>query len=113
MKYEIGEKLKTNCMLETSYGRFPKGTVFTIIHMLKTYKNVYKCLFPDGHILYFASTELDKNCEKLPKTNGDYIRSMTDEQLAEILITTECGDCEKYDCNSCKDKILTWLKEEK
>lgn len=112
MEYKVGDKLRTNQIITTTSGRFPKGTVFTIINITRDYKDRCKCLFPDGITSYFDSTELDKICEKVPKTNGDYIRSMTDEQLAEILVTTECSNCEKYDCKSCKDRILEWLKEE-
>lgn len=50
---------------------------------------------------------------RVNKTNGDYIRSMTDEQLAEILVNTSCDNCEKRDCMSCKKKILQWLKTER
>jgi hypothetical protein len=56
-----------------------------------------------------------------PKTNADYIRSMTDEELAKWLdyeysrcewcnidkIGTD--DCSDIDCTAC---ILDWLKEE-
>ena len=114
MEYKVGDKLRTNQIITTTDRRFRKGTILTIIHVHTTRdnKNKYKCLFPEGYISYFYEKELDKICEKAPKTNGDYIRSMTDEQLAEILVTTECGNCKKYDCNLCKDRILAWLKEE-
>ena len=56
---------------------------------------------------------MNYNMSNKPKTNGDYIRSMTDEQLAEILVNTSCDNCEKRDCMSCKEKILKWLKTER
>lgn len=61
-----------------------------------------------------------RRCEKyVPKTNADRIRSMTDEELVELLMKT-IGDC-SYDsicpakqiCEetiSCRDIILKWLK---
>ena len=36
---------------------------------------------------------MNYNMSNKPKTNGDYIRSMSDEQLAEILVNTACDNC--------------------
>lgn len=52
----------------------------------------------------------------LPQTNADRIRSMTDEELAEVLFGSciehmgveECSHPEK----ACKSCVLDWLKEE-
>ena len=56
-----------------------------------------------------------------PKTNGDFIRSMSDEELAMWLIRTfdkadskcSCLPCSGF-CNgkSCKDGMIDWLKQE-
>lgn len=51
-----------------------------------------------------------------PKTNGDAIRSMTDEELAGWLSIYCCGD-KTYDANcetlgSCEACWLGWLKQE-
>ena len=57
----------------------------------------------------------------VPKTmtNGDRIRSMTDEELAEIISSLgNCDTCYLYlnrGCNintSCKDAVLEWLRKE-
>lgn len=51
-----------------------------------------------------------------PKTNAGLIRSMTDEELAELLRDYQCntcdfsGFCEETD--KCKEEILKWLKQE-
>ena len=59
-----------------------------------------------------------------PKTNGDRIRAMTDEELFEwAMKQVGCGfdffpcgvvcdgKCESYDTETCKAKILEWLKQ--
>ena len=53
------------------------------------------------------------------QTNADRIRSMTDEELAEIISSLgNCDTCYLYlnrGCNintSCKDAVLEWLKKE-
>lgn len=50
-----------------------------------------------------------------PMTNGDRIRSMSDEELADFITDDMCGlicgdplACE----GQCKQKMLDWLKEE-
>lgn len=52
-------------------------------------------------------------------TNADKIRSMTDEELADILSEHECDKCiyrnlHYYECEEkqCKDGILEWLEKE-
>ena len=52
-------------------------------------------------------------------TNGDRIRAMTDEELAEILIRhIDCYECEvrKDGCctgdGTCRQDILDWLRQE-
>lgn len=54
--------------------------------------------------------------QKKPQTNADRIRSMTDEELAEVLF----GSCIEHmgveECShpeeACKSCVLDWLKEE-
>ena len=51
------------------------------------------------------------------KTNADYIRSMTDEELAELLRDTQCNTCawQGNDCDyadECKAEKLEMLKQE-
>ena len=53
-----------------------------------------------------------------PKTNADKIRSMSDEELADVLLAHECKGCD-WDggfCRNaeiaCRKEILVWLKEE-
>lgn len=60
-----------------------------------------------------------EQCEKikLPLTNADRIRSMTDEELAKFIasgIPTDvckdrCGGDESFQCSEC---VLDWLKQE-
>ena len=50
-------------------------------------------------------------------TKGDWIRSMTDEQLAEFLADIiDCWHCPTYqectDVKSCDNALLAWLKQE-
>ena len=60
-----------------------------------------------------------KSCEtaKKPKTNGDRIRQMTDEELERIIGVCECclcayrGECEKSSC-FCESGKIAWLKQE-
>ena len=54
-----------------------------------------------------------------PQTNADRIRSMTDEELAELFADNDCGYCRIHDfcfakgCQiDCEDMWLGWLKEE-
>ena len=48
-------------------------------------------------------------------TNGDKIRAMTDDELAEYLGSSICdrresGDCQRFkNCEECK---LSWIREE-
>ena len=51
-------------------------------------------------------------------TNGDRIRAMTDEELAEFISRVEIGDCDYgktfcdlCDINSCGECLLEWLKQ--
>ena len=65
-----------------------------------------------------AVLTLEKYFNEKPKTNADHIRSMSDEELAELLRDTLCtacawqgnGDCGNED--DCKAEKLEWLKQE-
>lgn len=52
-------------------------------------------------------------------TNADYIREMTDEELAQIIaVNVDCGKCmdflspNDYAVKPCKCAWLDWLKQE-
>lgn len=52
-----------------------------------------------------------------PKTNGDRIRAMSDEELATVLSDNACCcecllpvDCKKQAEETCKERWLTWLR---
>jgi len=54
-----------------------------------------------------------------PINNADRIRSMTDEELAEIFANNDCGYCRIHDfcfakgsAINCDDVWLEWMKEE-
>jgi hypothetical protein len=49
--------------------------------------------------------------KKTPTTNGDRIRAMSDEELADFV--TNCGCCDRSrNCRpSCKDCTMEWLKQ--
>lgn len=56
---------------------------------------------------------------KLPITNGDRIRSMSDEKLVEIFANNDCGYCRIHDfcfakgsAINCEDVWLDWLRQE-
>mgnify|MGYP000582750972 CR=1 FL=1 len=64
--------------------------------------------------------ECMKSMAKKPQTNADRIRSMTDEELANLFDEVETGSflADKYPCSECTEKIncdvcfLEWLKAE-
>ena len=49
-------------------------------------------------------------------TNGDKLRRMTDEELAEMLQLNDCENCPEYyhNCGArmCRQAFLAWLKQE-
>ena len=55
----------------------------------------------------------------MSSTNGDWIRSMSDESLAEFIMSSDipwCGEsCPWYDDKShfCEDCIVEWLNQER
>ena len=55
--------------------------------------------------------------EMAPWTNGDAIRDMTDEELAEFLTTEDmceliCAPAPPHCDGQCKQKMLDWLQKE-
>lgn len=82
--------------------------------------NLIKCA-PQVRANYFEGSDCDKFAQKVlaaPMTNGDRIRSMTDEELAEFILdkrengTCFNNKCYYYDPNKgCDDCTLEWLKQ--
>lgn len=81
------------------------------IEKLAAYENAEKHGLPEC----YEADEKDTHAKK-PHTNADRIRSMTDEELAEVLFESciehmgveECSHPEE----SCKSCVLDWLKTE-
>ena len=72
----------------------------------------------EGEYLYCVGIVCDVNTKPKPMTNGDRIRSMTDEELAEFILdkrengTCFNNKCYYYDPNKgCDDCTLEWLKQ--
>ena len=79
---------------------------------------------------YIASMHVDKcraeaelrelKNKRYPRTNADRIRSMTDTELADFLIKTDCClaksehvDCSNQEeCGVCEEMIRAWLQLE-
>ena len=66
-----------------------------------------------------TAIEALKETAKQPKTNGDRIRQMTDEELAEWLVGHDncdiCALCSFGTCrveSECGKGVLEWLKQE-
>lgn len=66
-------------------------------------------------------TACDEFAPLKPKTNGDKIRAMSDEELALLIVRGRCrlcpysgdvNDCYNNTAKSCKDIILEQLKKE-
>lgn len=76
--------------------------------MIKPYKKCRKC----GALI--VSGSLCEDCK--PMTNGDKIRAMTDEELAEWLdLHGECNQCAYHpaQCNTdCNEGHFKWLRKE-
>ena len=70
-----------------------------------------------GNIADSPVLDMERDCEYyVPQTNADRIRSMTDEDLAEVLF----GSCIEHmgvdECShpeeACKSCVMDWLKAE-
>ena len=60
--------------------------------------------------------DMQRDCQHFrEKTNADHIRSMSDEEMAETFIKSDCIGCPiLYECDpygDCKPQILNWLKQ--
>ena len=76
-------------------------------------------IIPEGRFVCLhceGQNEMQK-FRKKPKTNGDRIRQMTDEELADKL-TDKCAVCAYHyaECETkfclCVEGVLKWLKQE-
>lgn len=67
--------------------------------------------------------ERERSCDKyVPMTNADRIRSMTDEELAEFLLSDDyyidCTNCKEPESEyglcigKCENELVRWLKSE-
>lgn len=73
-------------------------------------------IIPEGRFICLhceGQNEMQK-FRKKPKTNGDRIRNMTDEELVDVLRCKCCAfhnmpECETIDC---KEGHMLWLKQE-
>ena len=67
--------------------------------------------FTDDH---YNSWCVEGPCEYQTMSNADHIRSMTDEELAEFLMSDICGTVspKDFDCyGACIDCATIWLKQ--
>ena len=62
----------------------------------------------------FPVTKVTAITNQQPKTNADRIRSMTDEELANLLAhkVDACHNCSTDSVDTCVDCWLEWLKKE-
>lgn len=87
------------------------------IEKLATYENAEKHGLPERYEADAKDTPTEK-----PHTNADRIRSMTDEELAEMLSTvsqhcvvylSDKINCRHSNCDTgCKNNIKKWLQKE-
>lgn len=92
-------------------------SIIKSIEKFRTYENAERQGLPDG---YGAGAKY-AHTEK-PQTNADRIRSMTDEELAEMLSTvsqhcvvylSDKMNCRHSNCDTgCKNNIKKWLQKE-
>jgi len=80
-------------------------------------KKYYPALHSDFDFINDAQMDIFREVTAPPKTNGDRIRAMTDEELAEFLnVYAGCRLCDGYKrgiCNSeCIKGFLAWLRKE-
>ena len=69
----------------------------------------------------FEECLVDEDCSLFvakPMTNADRIRTMTDDELASVLLDERCSFCDANNysvCNSakrCREEIEAWLRAE-
>lgn len=96
--------------------------------MMENKDAIYYLLYIKHHVIANSPNDIAldmaiealKEAAKQPKTNGDKIRAMTDEELAEFIdtVTDCCSDgwmCDKCPIKSIgcdKDSFIEWLKQE-
>lgn len=65
-----------------------------------------------------GESEMPQNKTKNPKTNGDMVRAMSDEELAELAVCDHCCKMfleaveDKRCLGNCKKCALAWLRQE-
>lgn len=115
------ERIKVSCL----------DIIVTMIGKKPYYEIKYKEIGENHYNVGYSSYKLENvlawrdECFEImtsPQTNADRIRSMTDEELAEILSTvsqhcvvylSDRIDCRHSRCEvSCKNNIKKWLKAE-
>ena len=64
-----------------------------------------------GYVI--TTKEKRKYVRSKKQTNADRIRNMTDEELAEFLVTVNCAYCKHENTEKdCEDCFLEWLQAE-
>lgn len=64
-----------------------------------------ECSDSPEHTSFYAGTECDdfnRNILKMPMTNADRIRSMSNEELSKFLCEFRSCDSDGHPCNGCK-----------
>jgi len=74
----------------------------------KICKNKKNCVYAG------EDREMEECVDRIPTTHSDIIRSMTDEELADVIAEGFCSgrldQCNNY--KRCTDCTLDWLREE-
>ena len=78
-------------------------------------------IIPEGQHICLACGDYDdmqtfRRPEQKPKTNGDRIRSMSDEALIPVVLTYVCRmisrERQGCPCSDCDDCVRFWLRKE-
>ena len=103
--YQIGDRVKiTNPDKDYECARFPLGTIGVITEIEEKHKCVIGISVDGDDLPYFY---FPREISRYPSNNADYIRNMTDEQLAHFLICFNNTFGEEYEGEiSC----LNWLQ---
>lgn len=99
MRFKIGDKVKV--VNSYSGGNFEDGDIVTIAQIGFEDEDCYGAISQYDNRMWFLNED-----EVAALTNGDNIRSMTDEELADFLVHEIPNDI----CNW-EDLTLKWLKE--
>ncbi len=83
------------------------------------YRDVYYMAPPCDECNFEYQRQPQKGFQKWESdamTNADRIRSMTDEELADLLRDYQCNTCDFNgfcdETDKCEEKIIEWLKQE-